>query len=221
MIKFQRNILLILCSLLISACAGYHVSYRDNPLLSYDIRSVAVPMFVNRSVIPHVAAPMTQEIVNVLNQYDGLKVVAGESESTDSILLGIVDSEEKLNEAITAKSTEFSEGKTALGNRQPFYYPSELNYNLKLQLILIKRPSQAELELFKSDIGQYLKLHPKAIINEVIPLTGSYQRVANDNVAGSGGDVNYVKNVGIFEKSVQDLSRTAAITFRDLILNAF
>lgn len=221
MIKFQRNICLMLCSLLISACAGYHVSYRDNPLLSYDIRSVAVPMFVNRSVIPHVAAPMTQEIVSVLNQYDGLKVVAGESETTDSILLGIIDSNEKINETITAKSTEFSEGKTSLGNRQPFYYPSELSYSLRLQLILIKRPSQAELELFKSDLGQYLKLHPKAIINEVIPLSGSYQRVANDNTTGSGGDVNYVKNVGIFEKSVQDLSRSAAITFRDLILNAF
>jgi hypothetical protein len=211
----------MLCSLLISACAGYHVSYRDNPLLSYDIRSIAVPMFVNRSVIPHVAAPMTQEIVNVLNQYEGLKVVAGESYETDSILLGIVDSAEKINETITAKSTEFAENKTALGNRQPFYYPSELSYNLQLQIILIKRPSPAELELFKSDIAQYLKLHPKAIINEVIPLSGSYQRVANDNVSGSGGDVNYVKNVGIFEKSVQDLSRSAAITFRDLILNAF
>lgn len=201
------------------SCSGYHVSYKDNPLLSYDIRSVAVPMFINRSVFTHINAPMTQEIVAVLNQYHDLKVVAGESYETDAILLGIIDSKEKINEAMKAKSTQFTEGKSALGDRPGFYYPSELSYGVSLSLILIKRPSKEEIELFKSDLSAYLKLHPKVIINETLELSSSYLRVANGSTVG--GDVNYVKNEGVFEKSMQELSRSAAISFRDLFLNAF
>lgn len=225
MIKIQKNLpfifSLFVSTFLFVSCAGYHVSYKDNPLLSYDIRSVAVPMFVNRSVFPHVGALMTQEIVTVLNQYHDLEVIPGESFKTDAVLLGVVDSKEKIREAMRAKSTEFTDGKTSLGGRPDFYYPSEVSYDLTLNLILVKRPSKEELELFKTDLAAYLNLHPKVIINETIALSGSFQRVANDRGTGLGGDVNYVKNEGIFEKSLQDVARNAAINFRDLILNAF
>lgn len=225
MIKIQKNLpfifSLFLSTFLFVSCAGYHVSYKDNPLLSYDIRSVAVPVFVNRSVFPHAGALITQEVVAVLNQYHDLKIVAGESFETDAILLGVVDSKEKIREAMKAKSTEFSDNKSSLGKRPDFYYPNGISYDLALNLILVKRPSKEELELFKTDLGAYLNLHPKVIINETIPLSGSYQIVSNDRGTGLGGDVNYVKNEGIFEKSLQDVARNAAITFRDLILNAF
>ena len=212
---------LLLPTFLFVSCAGYHVSYNDNPLLSYDIRSVAVPMFVNRSVFPNAAPLITQEIVGVLNQYHDLKVVAGESFETDAILLGIVDSREKMSEAMKATATEFSDGKASIGNRPDFYYPSEISYELSLNVIIIKRPTKEELELFKTDLGAYLNLHPKVIINENLSLAGSFQKVANDKGYKLGGDVNYVKNEGIFEKSLQDVARNAAINFRDLILNAF
>ncbi len=213
------RIFLLLLFLMLSSCAGYHVSFKDNPLLSYDIRSISVPMFVNRSVFPNAAAPMTQEIILLLNQYQDLKVVPGESLETDAILLGIIDSKQKLHDAVTVKTKVYTDGKKSLGQRPDFYYPSELNYDLSVRYILIKRPSREELTLFQSDIGKFLTLHPKAIINEVISLRGSYQRIANS--ATDGGDVNGVKNIAIFEKSFAEMSRTAALNFRDLILNAF
>lgn len=208
-------------SILFVSCAGYHVSYKDNPLLSYDIRSIAVPMFVNRSVFPHAGALITQEIVAVLGQYQDLKVVTGENFQTDAILLGVVDSKEKLKDAMKAKSTEFTNSKESLGSRPDFYYPSEIGYDLTLNIILIKRPSKDELELFKTDLGAFLNMHPKVIINETMPLSGSFQKIANDTGTNLGGEVNYVKNEGIFEKSLQDVARTAASNFKDLILNAF
>ncbi len=203
------------------SCAGYHVSYKDNPLLNYDIQKIAVPMFVNRSVFPNAGALVTQEIVSVLNQYQDLKVIAGESDKADAVLIGIVDSKEKINEAMKAKSTEFSHNKTSLGSRPGFYYPNEISFDFTVNLILIKRPSAEEIELFKSNLAPHLKLHPKVIINETLLMTGSFQRVTNDRLAGLGGDVNYVKNEGIFEKSLQDSARSAASSFKDLILNAF
>ena len=54
---------ILLCMLTLASCAGYHFNTNNNPLIGYDIRSVAVPMFVNRSVIPELAAPMTKEML--------------------------------------------------------------------------------------------------------------------------------------------------------------
>ncbi len=207
--------------ILFYSCAGYHVNYNDNPLLSYDIKTLSVPMFINRSVFAHVASPMTQEVVKVLNQYHDLKVIPGEDLKADGVLVGIIESDEKISEVLKTKSQGFSEGKESTGRRLDFYYPNEQTYKLRLRIVLIKNPSENELKLLNSNFSDFMKLNSKVIIDEKIDLSNSFSRVANDATATGGGDVNFVKNEGIFERSIQDVSRNAATSFRDLILNAF
>jgi hypothetical protein len=220
--KFLKFIgLNILSLVLFYSCAGYHVNYNDNPLLSYDIKTLSVPMFINRSVFPHIASPMTQEVVKVLNQYHDLKVIPGEDLGADGVLVGIIESDEKISEVLKTKSQGFSEGKNSTGNRLDFYYPNEQSYQLKLRIVLIKNPSENELKLLNSNFTEFMKLHSKVIIDEKISLSNNFSRVANDSTATGGGDVNFVKNEGIFERSIQEVSRNAATSFRDLILNAF
>ncbi len=207
--------------LLFVSCQGYRVNDQDNPLISYDIQSISVPMFINRSVIPNANGPMTQEIINVLNQYQDLKVGQSLSENYDSVLIGIIDSKEKINEAFLNKDFAITNSLEGIGNRPDFYYPSTVLYDLTLQIIIIKKPTAEELAVLKSDLSKYIQFHPKIVVRETLLLSSSFQKVANDTVANGGGDVNYVKNNGNFEKSLIDLSRQAAISFRDMVLNVF
>ena len=209
---------------LLSGCAGYHFSSNNNPLIGYDIRSVAVPMFINRSVMPQLAGQMTKEIILALNGYSGLKVISGDSETADAVLIGIIESNDHYNKVVTNTQNLFTEGdiQNSIGNRTPFYYPVQTTYAFSLRVILIKRPTKEELELFTSDMGNILKIHPKIVLNELIKLSGNFSRVVNPtNTVNAPGEVNFVKNKGIFEKSLQDTCYQAGQTFKKVVLNAF
>lgn len=210
--------------LTLASCAGYHFNTNNNPLLSYDIRSVAVPMFINRSNIPELAAPMTREITFALNDYPGIKVYSGDNDSADSVLIGIIDSRTHYNEVVKTTNQLFTDNtvKSSVGQRAPFYYPVESSYEFSLQLILIKRPTKEELELLTTDLGQFMKANPKVVLMDTLPLSGSFTRIVGDNVGDSApGKTNFVKNKGIFEKSVNDTAINAAKTFKQVVLNAF
>jgi hypothetical protein len=210
--------------LTLASCAGYHFNTNNNPLLGYDIRSVAVPMFVNRSTIPELAAPMTKEITLVLNEYPGITVISGDSDKADAVLLGILDSRDHYNDVVKTTNQLFTDStvKTSIGTRAPFYFPISTSYEFVLQVILIKRPSKEELELLNTDIGQYMKINPKVVLMDTIPLTGSFTRIVGDNIGvGSPGKTNFVKNKGIFEKNIQDTAVNAGKIFKQVVLNAF
>jgi len=85
---------------LLSSCAGYHFNTNNNPLIGYDIKTISVPMFVNRSTFPNLAGPMTKEIILALNDYSGLKVFSGNNDSADAVLIGIIESNDHFNEAV-------------------------------------------------------------------------------------------------------------------------
>ncbi|MBC7429863.1 MAG: hypothetical protein H7336_14710 [Bacteriovorax sp.] len=210
--------------LTLASCAGYHFNTNNNPLLGYDIRSVAVPMFVNRSALPELAAPMTREITFALNEYSGIKVMSGDNDNADAVLIGILDSRDHYNEVVKTTNQLFTDDtiKTSIGARNPFYYPIETSYEFALQIILIKRPSKEELQLLTTDLGLYMKINPKVVLMDTIPLTGKFSRVVGDNVSSdSPGKTNFVKNKGLFEKSIQDTAAGAAKTFKQVVLNAF
>ncbi|MBY0412595.1 MAG: hypothetical protein K2Q18_00445, partial [Bdellovibrionales bacterium] len=195
-----------------------------NPLIGYDIRSVAVPMFINRSVLPDLAAPMTREITMALNDYSGITVLSGDSDKADAVLLGIIESRDSYNEVVRTTQTFFSDDtiKESVGNRSPFYYPVQTSYAFSLRLILIKRPSKEELELLTTDLAQYMKVNPKIVLMDTIGITGTFSRVVGDTkTANASGETNFVKNKGIFEKSVQESAQNAAKTFKQVVLNAF
>lgn len=181
-------------------------------------------MFVNRSVLPQLAAPMTREITLALSDYTGLKVLSGDNENADAILIGIIESKDHYNEVVTTSQTLFTEGdiESSIGNRSPFYYPVQTTYNFSLRLILIKRPTKEELALFTSEMARGHLVHPKVVLEDTISLSGNFSRVAAPTDTPSAeGEVNFVKNKGIFEKSLQDTSYQAAQTFKQVVLNAF
>ena len=208
----------------LASCAGYHFNTNNNPLQGYDIRSIAVPMFINRSVIAELAAPLTREITFVLNEYSGIKVMSGDNDSADAVLIGIIDSRDHYNEVVRTTNQLFTDNtlKSSIGARSPFYYPIETSYDYALQIILIKRPSKEELQLLTTDLGQFMKINPKVVLMDTIPLSGSFSRVVGDNIsADSPGKTNFVKNKGLFEKSIQDSAMVAGKAFKQVVLNAF
>ena len=99
--------------ILATSCSGYHFNLNNNPLIGYDIKSIAVPMFVNRSVIPQLAAPMTKEISQALNEYSGLKVISGDSEEADAVLIGVIESKNYYKETVVTTQTAFTSGVTS------------------------------------------------------------------------------------------------------------
>ena len=217
-------ILILLQAAFMTGCAGYHFNTNNNPLLGYGIKTVAVPMFINRSVLPQLAAPMTKEITFALNDYSGLKVLSGDDENADAVLIGIVESKDHYNEVVTTTQSLFTEGdiQTSIGKRNPFYYPVQTSYSLDLRVILIKRPSKEELEIMVGGKDNALRFHPKVVLEDTINLSGNFSRVANSSItANSPGDVNFVKNKGIFEKSLQDTCYQASQAFKQVVLNAF
>lgn len=87
---------------------------------------------------------------------------------------------------------------------------------------MIKRPSKEEIEMMTGELGPYVKAHPKVVLQDNIELTGSFDRVASPTLSpNDAGSVNFVKNKGIFEKSLQDTCYQAAQTFKQVVLNAF
>lgn len=181
-------------------------------------------MFINRSVIPQLAAPMTKEITFALNDYSGLKVISGDTSNADAVLIGIIESKDHYNEVVSTTQNLFTDGDVlkSIGSRTPFYYPVQTAYRFSLRIILIKRPSKEELELFTSELGSKIVLHPKVVLQDRIDLSGTFARVASPtSTALAPGEVNFVKNKGIFEKSLQDTCYQAAQSFKQVILNAF
>ena len=135
---------ILLFTLTLASCAGYHFNTTNNPLIGYDIRSVAVPMFVNRSVIPELAAPLTREITYALNDYSGIRVYSGDSDKADAVLIGVIESRDHYNDVVKTTQTIFTDNtvKSSIGDRSPFYYPVQSSYEFSLRIILIKRPSK-------------------------------------------------------------------------------
>ncbi len=222
--RFFYHFPMALVMILVTSCSGYHFNVNNNPLIGYDIKSIAVPMFVNRSVIPQLAAPMTKEITQALNEYSGLKVISGDSENADTVLIGIIESKNYYKDAVVTTQTAFTSGELtkSIGSRTPFYYPSQTTYNFSLRLIFIKRPTKEEVEFLTSDLGAMVKTHPKIVLEETINLAGVFSRVTGPtSTEKAPGEVNFVKNKGIFEKSLQETSYQAAQTFKQVVLNAF
>jgi hypothetical protein len=78
------------------------------------------------------------------------------------------------------------------------------------------------LALFTSDFGPRILVHPKVVLEDVINLSGNFARIVGPtSTVTAAGEVNFVKNKGVFEKSLQDTSFQAAQNFKQVVLNAF
>jgi hypothetical protein len=206
---------------LLAGCSGYRFSQQENPLAQYGIQSLSIPMFYNYSNLAELSTDFTRETYRLLMSYSGLKVTSGYNKNADAVLIGIIKSPERLSETITPKSPRVAQSKApeAVGaNRQDFSVPGASDIHLSLHVIVIKRPSEEELALLKSGIGDQIKGNSRVIFNEVIPIRASYTREILD---GTGVQVNSTQNAGAQRRVLKNLAETAAISVRDLIFYAF
>ena len=71
-------------------------------------------------------------------------------------------------------------------------------------------------------MGKNIVQHPKVVLKEVLDVSSSFSRVVADTTStSSGGDVNFVKNKGVLNKSLEDACVSAASNFKQVVLNAF
>lgn len=183
-------------------------------------------MFVNHSNLAKVSVPLTREIVSVLSSYPELRVYQGEdTKRRDAILLGIVETPKYRRETFETRNEKFTNDKLkeSIGNRREFFVPTATAYNFKMRLILIKNPKPLEIELAKSELAKYLQENPsKIIFNHYQEVSGSFTRDSADTInSDSAGIVNFSKNKGNFESSLDAAARSAAIQFRDTVLDVF
>jgi hypothetical protein len=218
--------LLLLCFLV--SCSGYRVINPANPFDSYNIKSVTIPMFVNHSNIAKASVPFTKEISKVLSSYSSLRVYQGEDTGRmDAILIGIVTTPKYRQDTFTTKTETTSEASAKLdastGTRAKFFIPTSTSYKTSLRLILIKNPTLQETEMARSELVKYLQTNPmKIVFNHVIEMNTTFGREAGDTVSpDSSGTVNFTKNKGNFEKSLSDAAKSAAVEFKETVLDVF
>lgn len=211
----------ILLCFIISSCSGYRFQQQDNPLSQYGIQSISIPAFYNYSALPHVGAEFSREVYAMMAGFPSLKVRSGFDNSTDAVMIGIVKSPEKLRNTTRAQNLRVAQSQApkAIGNtRKEFYIPGTTNVQLYLQIIVIKHPSEAELELLRSGLGEDVRGSDKIIFNETLPITQSYTREIFDEEA-----VNVVgtQNKGLQQKTIMTMAERAAESVKEMILYAF
>jgi hypothetical protein len=206
--------------LLLSSCSGYRFSQQENPLSQYGITSLSVPMFYNYSNLGEVSADFTRETYRMLMNFSGLRLHSGYDKNSDAVMIAIIKSPDKLANTAASSSIVVAKEKVpdAVGSREKFSIPAATTMSLSINVIVIKKPTEEELALLKSGIGDKIKLTSRVIFNDTIPLNTTYTR---EILAKDGLDVNSTQNAGIQRKIVKNLAETAATSIRDMILYAF
>jgi hypothetical protein len=211
--------------LLITSCSGYRFTQQENPLSQYGIGTLSIPMFFNYSNQSEVSNHFTRETFRLLTTFKGLKLKSGYHPEADAVLIGIIKSPEKIALTLKPNNLRVAQGRAgnAIGNkRQNFYIPGTTEMSMFLQIIVIKKPTDEELSLLKSGIGNEIKMNSRIIFNETIPLRTQFTREVFDKSDNSDGvNVIATQNAGIQRKSIMSLAEQAAISVRDMILYAF
>lgn len=217
----KLGFLTLFFSLILSSCAGYRYTQADNPLRQYGIDSLSVPMFYNYSSLPEVSSSFTRETYKLLSGYSGLKLKSGWNKSTDAVLIGIVRSQDKLSDTLRSENQRVAQAAApdAIGTERPeFYIPGSTNVTLSLQVVVIKQPTDEEIELLQSELGPKIPPQGKIIFNETLPLTETFLREVFDGEATS---VVGTQNAGALRRTKDSLAVQAALQIRDMIFYAF
>lgn len=177
-------------------------------------------MFYNYSNLPDVSAEFTRETYRLLTNFAGLKLQSGYSSDSDAVLIGVIRSPEKMAETLRWNSIRVAKNAapSAVGDRPDFYIPGTSDVSLILQVVVIKKPTEEDLALLRSGIGEQLRGSAKIVYNEYIPI---YQRFTREILDDAGNDVIATQNAGVQRKTVKGMADQAATSIRDMILYAF
>jgi hypothetical protein len=211
------------------SCSGYHFRNLENPLEQYDIQSISIPMFQNRSSLPNVAGAFAKEITLLMQSFPQLKVYSGEEFSGDAVLIGIIESAPLFKDVVSGTGDvvldfhpDTQTGYSSLAGRKTFRAYSKANVQLSLRLILIKNPTRDEMELFRSDKGLYFIHHPKVIFHETLSLSREITRdLQNQNGPDSAAVVNFTKSKASLDLAIRNMAKESASQFKEVILYAF
>ncbi|MBL7665913.1 MAG: hypothetical protein JNM93_12330 [Bacteriovoracaceae bacterium] len=220
-----RVIQFSLLFLLVASCSSYTFTKRDNPFSQYGINVVYVPTFYNKSVFSNVSANFTREIKWLLSEYPGLEVTES-PDKADAVLIGIIDSKKKMTQAIQNEgyrvSSEVAPNSVNPANRNQFYVPAITSINLSVRFILIKHPTESELALLQTSLGDKIESSSKVVFNQELFLTEQFNREIYDKTAGNdAGNVNATQNRGALQRTLKNLAVSAKQNFKDLIIYAF
>ena len=178
-----------------------------------------IPMFYNQSALPNVTPYFTKEIYNMISDFDGLKIV--NEKIADAVLVGIIESENKLIDTVVPGSPRNVENLLSddlESSRGEFYIPSSSEVRLSLKLIVVKSPTEDEIKFFRSKKSDKAFLSSKIIFREKITLSRSFTREIFEE---DSKVINHTQNRGSLKKTVVSLSKEAAETFKEMILYAF
>lgn len=185
-------------------------------------------MFYNYSNLPEVHADFTRETYRMLTAFSGLHLHNGYNKNDDAIMIGIIKSPEKIADSLRPTALRVAQLKApgAIGKeRQDFYIPATTDVQLFLHVIVIKKPTEEELALLKSGIGDQIKSTSKVIFNELIPLRMMFTRevldITDSGNVTNGTQVVATQNAGVQRKILKNLAEQAAVNVRDMILYAF
>ena len=215
--------LMVLCSLFfLGSCTGYQFRQVQNPFYHFGIRSLSVPMFVNKSAIPNISNPFTREIFLLLSHYSGLEVYSGLKKDKDAVLIGIISSGPKVSDVFSQSGRTFL-SKETLPGRSPFYVTSNTNYKLNLRIVIIKKPDPNLINLIKGPWGEQVIQNSRIVLDENFPLTSSFVRSVSVGEEGSADSrvANFTKSKSWFQITVQELAESTSERFRKEVLNAF
>ncbi|MBD65751.1 MAG: hypothetical protein CME62_11125 [Halobacteriovoraceae bacterium] len=206
--------------LFLFSCAGYKYRSKQNPFAQFGINSLSVPMFYNHSNYADIESVFTQEIFNTMLEYNGLELKSGNKPS-DAVLIGIIESRDKLSESmetVITKSADNTFGEDVLGtDRDDLLLPRQRSVGLKLRLIVIKHPTREEIKFLTSKMGENA-VGSKVIFNEVIGLNSTQTL---KSLRGEGIKVLGSQNRGLNRQTMQNMAKSAANNFKDMILYAF
>jgi hypothetical protein len=112
-----------------------------------------------------------------------------------------------------------SAAKNSVGTTRPeFYIPGATNVRLNLQIVVVKRPSQEEIEVLRSEIGPKVLPQGKILFNETFSINETFIREVYDDSATS---VVGTQNAGALRRTKESMAVKAAHQIRDMILYAF
>jgi hypothetical protein len=212
----------LLVLLFITGCSGYRYTQQDNPLSQYGIESLSVPMFHNYSNQPEVSNHFTREVYRLLTTYPGLKLKSGYHEDTDAVMIGIIKTPQTIFESVSPMNFRVAQDRArkAIGTkRQKFSIPGTSDVIFLLQIIVIKKPTEEEISLLRSGLGDKVRLTSRIIFNDTLPLRAQYTREIFD--LKEGVDITATQNSGIQRKVIRNMAEQAAANVRDMILYAF
>lgn len=207
------------CLFLLS-CSGYRFQSNKNPFAQYSIKTLSVPMFYNKSNLGNVSGAFTTKIFRTLTPYSGLTLIEGNGPA-DAVLIGVIESNEKRKDSILTETSRFVDGSFGNdfleGKRNDFLVPSSLRVMANLRIMVIKHPTQEEIEFLQTDTGAKA-LSSKVIFNEVIPLSAvvPLKRRSGESISVIGS-----QNRGVYKVGIDRMATQAALNFKNMILYAF